>query len=115
MAVDRPTGVWAEPGTPLPLRILRVARTRLRPALGWGAFLIILILAAMPAFTLRSTAWVEIPGYDGSVALAGPVGVLAGWLMLGWRRAAFFAPRPRWMGLGLSVLYVLLGFLVVIQ
>ncbi|MEX1021214.1 MAG: transglutaminaseTgpA domain-containing protein [Litorilinea sp.] len=115
MAADGQIGGWAESGTPLPVRILRVVRTRLRPALGWGAFLIILILAAMPAFTLRSTAWVEIPGYDGSVALAGPLGVIAAWLMLGWRRAAFFAPRPRWIAVILSVVYVLLGLLLVIQ
>lgn len=115
MTVDVGYGHSVETESSLPMRVFRWGRETLRPALGWPVFLVIMLLSAMPAFTLNSTSWVDVPGYELGVALAGPLGVLCFWLLLGWRTSRFDRPRRRVGAIGLGVVFVGIGYLVAVQ
>lgn len=101
--------------TPLIWRWLRRLYTFAMPALGWPAFILLMALAYMPALTLRNTEWLELGSFQWTVDLSGPLAVIAGWALLGWRRDRFSADMGRWRLLFLSLVFVAIGALVLLQ
>lgn len=115
MAVENQTYLHSDTDTPALWRGLRRLAAMTRPALGWPAFLLILLLGFMPAVTQRDTAWVEVGRFQTAVDWAGPLAVVAVWILFGWRREEGRPDIGRWRAIGLVVALLLSGQIIVLQ
>ena len=71
---------------PWHLRTLVWLELRIRPYLGWAVLLILVLLAFLPATTLRVNRWVALGSDQGLLEMIGPLAVITVWFAAGWRR-----------------------------
>lgn len=86
----------------------------LRPAFGWGALLICMALAALPAVALRANQWLALGSLQTVLEWLGPLAVAATWLVWGWRTEQQKRREPV-IGAARGFGIVLLGAVVVSQ
>jgi transglutaminase-like putative cysteine protease len=79
-----------------------------RPMWGWGVLVACMLLAMLPAVSLRANHWLALGNFQSALETAGPLAVATVWVLWGWRR-----PERRyslWMTISLTIL---IGALVV--
>jgi transglutaminase-like putative cysteine protease len=85
-----------------------------RPALGWTALLLTMMIALLPVITLRTVRWAQLGGMQPLLELVGPVAVLFTWWFEGWQ--AGNPPMRRWFGwIRATVIYALCGLFFISQ
>ena len=109
-----------ESGLPWYVTGTRRLLTRLRPYLGWFTLLICAGLAAFPPLGLDALDWLDLRRIGSGLAWVGGLGVVAAWLILGWRRPWLDARRGRWwlnllQALAALLLLTMTGLLVLSQ
>lgn len=101
--------------TPWYVRAALSAETRLRPYLGWGALLILALLASLPAFSLRVNNWVRLDGDQAVLEALGPLSVLTVWIVAGWRRPRGQGSHTWYAVLAMALLTLAVGFVMITQ
>lgn len=100
---------------PWHVRAFLKAESRIRPYQGWGVLLILIVLAALPAFTLRVNNWVRLGSDQAVLEMVGPISVVTVWLVAGWRRPRRKGRHSVFRWLAMAVTVVAVGLLVITQ
>lgn len=88
--------------------------TAWRPYLGWLVLGLCMALAALPALLMVENGWLRSQPLQVRLYLVGPLAVIAGWSVGGWREP--LPGRPAWARRSLQVLaYGLLGLAILGQ
>jgi len=56
-----------------------------RPAWGWGVLVACMLLAMLPALSLRANRWLTLGAYQVTLEVIGPLAVVCVWWLWGWR------------------------------
>lgn len=66
-------------------RTLQALEAWARPAWGWGVFAGCMLLAMLPAISIRTNRWLTLGNYQTTLELVGPLAVVCVWWLWGWR------------------------------
>ena len=69
-------------------RMLLTLEVWARPAWGWGVLITCMLLAMLPAISLRANRWLALGAYQTVLELIGPMAVASAWWLLGWRKSS---------------------------
>src|SRR5436190_3416535 len=110
--MDQSIDRMAEDETSVPWlwRTLLAIELWARPAWGWGVLVACMLLAMLPAVSLRANKWITLGSFQGTLELAGPLAVAVVWYLIGWRQQA--QRRLGWLAL---VLGLVIGALALSQ
>lgn len=84
---DRPGLDTPEIGTFAAVRLASWIRDRMRPAQGWIVLMLVLLLAALPTWAMRTNQWLRSERTHSALILLGICAVLWVWWLGGWARA----------------------------
>lgn len=88
---------------------------RLRPYLGWGVFLILALLAILPAFTLRINSWLDLGSDQALLEVIGPLSIATVWAVSGWKRPRQFGRHKLLNAATMTGIILAIGLVVITQ